>query len=449
VRLRITASDFATLFAGVFAPAPEEGGAFLMCRPFGSDLVVRRVRLFAEGELNRDMPGLELTDDAKVHLLVEAKRAGDAVVDVHTHPFATHQVDFSPLDLSELPAFARYVQLKLPNRPFGALVLGTEASSGIVWAAGRRETLALNIVGQSSALASWPLQSNPRVKIDAKKFDRQVRALGVDAQSRLQNLQVGVVGLGGIGSLVIQQLAHLGVSHFVLVEDDYVEASNLPRLAGANRKDAKARTPKVSVAERVIRQLAERPQISAPGSLRTARSIAQLQTADVIVGCVDNDGARLILAELASAGLIPYLDIGVSIEEQVRATMLAGGRSSFYLPGEACLACADEIDFQEAAEDLESEAVRSIRIQRGYARDRRVESALMPLNSSLVGQAMMEFLAYISGFRRVVPFFRYDASQQRIVSQRVNRQADCPVCGLAHAAGDAQAVSRYAILTRS
>jgi len=443
--LRITTADFDLLLEHVFRSAPEEGGAFLWCRSSGENLLVRGVRGFEEEELDRAVGGLQLTEEAKVALLRQAKLAGDAVVDVHNHPMATSKVGFSPLDQSELPDFARYVQLKLPDRAFGALVLGTHSVDGIIWKGRSKQRLDLEVVGEMSSLPKWMSSGPGDESIDLATFDRQLRALGRDAQTRLHSLKVAIVGLGGTGSVVVEQLAHLGVRRYVLVDDDRVEASNLPRLAGATRKDAARQTMKSKVAERLIRQIANRPEIVLESSLRSKRSLAAVQAVDLIVGCVDNDGARLILTELAAAYMVPYLDIGVSIEREVDGNLLSGGRVAFFIPGRPCLACADEIDFGEAAEDLESEALRSIRIARGYARDRRVEAALMPLNGTVAGMAMMELLAYVSGFRTVIPFFRYDASRQRTVIQHVTRQLDCPICGIAFAMGDSQVIGRYAI----
>jgi hypothetical protein len=51
----------------------------------------------------------------------------------------------------------------------------------------------------------------------------------------------------------------------------------------------------------------------------------------VIIGCVDNDGARLVMSELAAANLVPYLDIGVGIEGEAPSESM-GGRVSFCLP---------------------------------------------------------------------------------------------------------------------
>jgi len=53
--------------------------------------------------------------------------------------------------------------------------------------------------------------------------------------------------LGGGGSHIVQQLAHLGVGNFVLVDPDHVEETNLNRLVGATNKDAAKATPKTTV----------------------------------------------------------------------------------------------------------------------------------------------------------------------------------------------------------
>src|SRR5207253_3222173 len=95
--------------------------------------------------------------------------------------------------------------------------------------------------------------------------------------------------------------------------------------------------------------------------------------------------------------------------------------------------------------DLESESQRGIRLERGYAADRQVEPAVMPLNTVLVGTALLELLAFATGIRNVQPYFRFDAIGSRIVLQRGNRNPDCPVCGPAYAAGDRQDVTRYAL----
>ena len=65
------------------------------------------------------------------------------------------------------------------------------------------------------------------------RYERQVQALGTEVQERLRKSNVCVVGLGGLGSQVLQALAYLGVQTFTLIDEDSVEVTNLNRLIGA------------------------------------------------------------------------------------------------------------------------------------------------------------------------------------------------------------------------
>lgn len=460
--LRIAAPHLADLHRRVLSHAPEEGAAFLAVEPAGQRrLVVRWCRVFEREELETGVRGeLVLSEQAQVAALAAVKREGHAAVEVHTHPGSGSKVGFSPFDEEQLPAFARYVRHKLPGRPFGALVLGERGYAGRIFTDSGTEPLVLTAAGERGAVPGWlgdPAPGpTPEPPVDlGSRFDRQVRALGIEGQQAIAALRVGVVGLGGTGSQVVQQLAHLGVRSFVLVDDDRVETSNLHRLAGAAWWDSLLRRRKDAVAARLVRRVLRRAEILKTGTLRCRASLDALAGVDLVIGCLDNDGARLVLSELAAAHLVPYLDIGVGIEgegkmegEQGPASM--GGRVSFALPGGPCLACADELDFGEAAEDLEGEQLRAIRAERGYAHDRRVEPALMPLNTVLAGLAMIEFLAFATATRPVIPFQRYDALGGRVVVQRVVLEPDCPVCRPAFGMGDRQEMKRYALdLTRS
>jgi molybdopterin/thiamine biosynthesis adenylyltransferase len=372
--------------------------------------------------------------------LAEIKRSGAGLVEVHTHPGSRERVRFSSFDEDQLPRFARYFSNKLPGRPFGALVLGNSGYEGRYWNGESFEPLNLEPVGERRRIPAW---ASTGVQVAVKpQFDRQVRALGVEGQRCLSALRVGVVGLGGTGSQVVQQLSHLGVRKLILVDADRVEDTNLPRLAGVAWWDVLLRRKKSAVAKRLVRRIRPQLRIQTAGDLRSERALTLLAGTDLIVGCVDNDGARLVLSELASAHLIPYLDIGVGIERENFAAEI-GGRVGFHVPGGPCLACADELDFAESAEDLEPQGLKAIRVQRGYATDRTVEPALMPLNTVLVGLAMTELLAYVTGVRSVIPFSRYDLVEGRIVSQNVERNPLCVVCSSAAGMGDSADIARY------
>lgn len=443
MELRVATPQLIELHRTMLAAAPEESAAFVCAEPSGDRLLLRSFRVFGRHEIEAGGGPLQIGEAVQAEALAAVKRAGHTLIEVHTHPGSGDAVRFSSFDLEELPAFARYVRCKMPGRAFGALVLGERGSQGLMWAGEQPTELKLRAVGEVRSQPDWML-ALPDGRTVQTRYDRHVRALGPDGQRRLGALRVGVVGLGGTGSQVVQQLAHLGVRDFYLVDSDRVDRTNLPRLAGASWRDGILHTRKTTVARRLVRRIGRRSQVHAFGDLRCSEALSALRTVDIIVGCVDNDGARLILSELAAAHLVPLLDIGVAIERTGDLAIL-GGRVSFYLPGSPCLACADEIDFAEAAEDLESEELRGIRIARGYASDRGVEPALMPLNTVCVGLGMTEFLAFVTGFRRVQPFARYDARNQRVTPISAELNSDCPVCQTAHGMGDRQGLERFVV----
>src|SRR5713226_6131571 len=85
-----------------------------------------------------------------------------------------------------------------------------------------------------------------------ERYKRQ-SFLGQDSNKTLENCIAAVIGLGGGGSHLVQQLAHLGLGNFLLVDPDRVEESNLNRLVGATAKDAAKRLRKTVVANRLIK----------------------------------------------------------------------------------------------------------------------------------------------------------------------------------------------------
>src|SRR6266851_8464578 len=87
--------------------------------------------------------------------------------------------------------------------------------------------------------------------LEKLNLDRQ-SFLGRNSSSVLDGTRVAIVGVGGGGSHIAQQLGHLGVGEFVLIDPDVVEDTNLNRLVGATQRDVSKGTAKASVAARVV-----------------------------------------------------------------------------------------------------------------------------------------------------------------------------------------------------
>lgn len=55
-----------------------------------------------------------------------------------------------------------------------------------------------------------------------ERFDRQILLFGEEGQEKLAAATVAIVGVGGLGSHVVQQLAYLGIRRFLLVDGERV-----------------------------------------------------------------------------------------------------------------------------------------------------------------------------------------------------------------------------------
>lgn len=169
------------------------------------------------------------------------------------------------------------------------------------------------------------------------RLDRQ-SFLGPDSDRILAESTVGVVGLGGGGSHVVQQLNHVGVGGMVLADPDRVEDTNTNRLIGATLKDVEERAFKTDIAARMVRGLQPHCRLTLiADSWNTA--LNELRDCDVIVGAVDSFKIRDELERFCRANLIPYVDVGMDVHTLPSGEFLIAGQVVLSLPDGPCLHC--------------------------------------------------------------------------------------------------------------
>lgn len=61
------------------------------------------------------------------------------------------------------------------------------------------------------------------------QFTRTELLIGKDGLKKLQDAKVAVYGVGGVGSYVVEGLARAGIGHLVLIDNDYVDITNINR----------------------------------------------------------------------------------------------------------------------------------------------------------------------------------------------------------------------------
>lgn len=184
------------------------------------------------------------------------------------------------------------------------------------------------------------------------RYDRQ-SFLGDNSQEKIEACTIGIIGLGGGGSHISQQLAHIGFQKYVLYDPDLPEESNLNRLVGATVNDVEAGTPKVKIAERLIRGLQPHAEIISIQEY-WQNNHARLKTCDIIFGCIDGYKGRMDLESFCRRQMIPYIDIGIDVHQVENAPPNLSGQVIVSMPGGPCMQCLQFITEHK----LEKEAAK-------------------------------------------------------------------------------------------
>ena len=182
-----------------------------------------------------------------------------------------------------------------------------------------------------------------------QRYNRQ-SFLGEASERIFATAKVGILGLGGGGSHVVQQLAHLGIKNFVVCDPDKVEDTNLNRLVGATRQDVENSTLKVEIAQRIVEGLhADAHIVLLPE--RWQENAECLKTCDILVGCVDSYLGRYEIEVFSRRYLIPYIDIGMDVFQMGNEPPRMVGQVILSIPGDHCLWCLGLITDKNLAEE--------------------------------------------------------------------------------------------------
>lgn len=427
------------LFSG-----PGERFGFLLCRWLatigGPSLVVVDAILVDPSEVAIDDDGWSLSDGALDDVVNAAAKSGMVLVEAHNHSLGPP--GFSATDRAGLEPFASYILDSFPDRPYGATVWADDMVYG-EWFSRVGDTTETGVIDRI-VIAGTKFQALTAPKL-AQQLDleiaaRQMSVFGVTGQQTLGQLRVGLVGLGGTGSHMAQNLAYLGVRDFVLVDSDAVEVTNLNRLVTAEPADVN--TPKVVIAERAIQRIAPQVTVRAVEAFVGAEDddiARQLADVDLIIGCVDDDGPRLLLNRIAVAHQMPYLDVATGITIENGRTVEVGGRVAFTAPGGPCLGCTREFDVNEVRAYFLTDTERESARRHGYLDgDDAPAPAVVSLNGLVVQTAINELIVWIAGIRPPAPRIDIDLLGNddppgpRLAPRRgVIRRNDCVECGSA------------------
>jgi molybdopterin/thiamine biosynthesis adenylyltransferase/proteasome lid subunit RPN8/RPN11 len=396
--LTLREEDFDRLNTAIFSRPNVEGAAYLMCGRSTTSVETRWlcrdvVPVRDEHYLIREPARLSIDSSSYASVAKHAETKGESVIFVHSHPGGID--DFSPQDDREEPKLMQFLDDRAPSGRHGSLVVTDKPTvRGRIWASGKWGRLdRVRVLGTRFRFFGESTDGPLPVF-----FERQVRAFGPDIQRLIGHLHIGVVGAGGTGSIVIEQLARLGVGTISVFDGDQFEPSNVNRVYGSSIGDearGKARIAGDHV-ERIglgtIVRAFERPI--------TEEAIAkELRDCDIIFGCTDNETPRAFLVQIALRYLIPVIDTAVKIDSDSGEIRGVFGRVTTLLPGEACLFCRGRITPAGIALEGRTKEERRRLAGEGYAPELQVNNpAVIAFTTAVGAQAITELLHRLTGF---------------------------------------------------
>ena len=179
------------------------------------------------------------------------------------------------------------------------------------------------------------------------RFSRQ-SFLGPDSDELISQCTVGIAGLGGGGSHIVQQLAHVGFQRYVIYDGDVVENSNLNRLVSAKLVDVSAETAKLHIAKMMIYGLQPNANVRSFGC-RWQENPEPLRECQIVFGCVDSFQGRHELEVACRRYLMHYIDIGMDVHGNEPPVI--GGQVILSSPGKPCMRCMGFLTEEKLAQE--------------------------------------------------------------------------------------------------
>ncbi len=321
-RLAILDSVAVKIGAHLAAAAPLEQGCFCLLREGrgvqGTRYLVSDVMLPPE-----DGWEIQARDQLRPSarwlsaVISQAVQHNAGLLFIHSHPDPRHPPGFSPTDRSASAALADAIA-PIIDGAFAVAIVHPEGG----WTAaiphnGRLVPVErVAAIGRTLRLLSAPVGSGSAAPPLASLDDRQRDALGV-VHDRLRALEVAVVGSGGLGSPLAEQLVRMGVASVTLIDPDLLDtASNVRRVFGSTSADLRATRPpaKVDVVGRHLEGLLlEVPVRRVSSDVRYEKVFRKLLDSDVVLCATDTHGSRAAVNDLASTYLLPVIDVGVRV----------------------------------------------------------------------------------------------------------------------------------------
>jgi molybdopterin/thiamine biosynthesis adenylyltransferase len=376
-------------------------------------------------------------------------RTGLSPVLVHSHRAGVAAYSGSD-DFGErrlLPVLQKLMPQTLP-----ASLLLTESDA--IGRVHRRETfdelLSVQVKGIQSRFFERRRSPRSYARNVVAAVDRQMRAIGAAGQEVLGRLSVGVVGVGGTGSAVAEQLTRMGVGAILLIDHDSLARSNLSRVWGTVERDYKRQPKKVEIISRHLKRIRPNAAIASIVDTVVRQSVvARLRNCDLVFCCTDNHWSRAVLNRFSHQYLVPVVDMGIRLDARAGSVTAVGGRITIVGSGMTCLRCSNHIDPARVRTESLPSGERDALVREGYIQGiADPEPAVISLNTTIAGIAVSAGMGLFANLVGAPPPLDqvYDATRGSLFTVSPRHDVKCDVCSESEgvkALGDSQVVSAY------
>lgn len=125
--------------------------------------------------------------------------------------------------------------------------------------------------------------------------------------------RIGIVGVGGTGSYVLDFVAKTPVREIRVIDDDVFSQHNAFRTPGAaSRDELEKRRTKVAYLKNKYSRMHR--GIVAIAARVTAANVNLIDSLDFVFLCLDNGEAKAVIIEALERASVPFVDVGMGVE---------------------------------------------------------------------------------------------------------------------------------------
>ena len=410
--LKITSDDFAVIEKHLFPDDGKEAIAFALCgRAQASGRLVFTVHellTIPYNQCEREEDYLHWKTQDVLPIMNKSMDKHLAVMRIHSHPGGWPH--FSQYDLETDQEFfgslmKAWCEDGLPH--LSTIMLPGGRIIGRVYYAdgGAQELDSVLVVGDQIKMAVYD-----RVQEDAPPDEalRNIQAFGECMYNTFKRMRIGIVGCSGTGCHVIEQLMRQQVGELVLVDPETIEAKNLNRLVGVGKEDIGKL--KVEFYKNYIEQKQLGVEVLAfPYNLYQSDAARRaLSTCDVIFGCMDSASGRMLLNHISTFYLIPYIDMGVSLDADGKGGVsYVGMQLDYLIPGKSTLMSRGFVHQEDVRAELEmlfTPELYEEHKKEHYIRNVQVDRpAVISVNGLIAYLAVLNLIDRLVGYKNEPP----------------------------------------------